>query len=244
MIRTEGIVVKVQPYRESSVIFRLYTAESGLLTVMARGARRPKSPYGECLRTFVKGDFVLYFSGRSEFHHLREALLISDPGELLANEDRYLIANAIIEFTTKSSPVGVVNPRIFCLLDHHLDKLKTVQAWKEMLGIFVNFMVQILKTIGYLPPLDHCLECGSKDIQSFSVVRGGCLCPRHSSEAIQLDRPVVDAIRRLSRGNPPSDIVALNRIFDLLFSFYRYHVGGFEFATGLAIDRKRRAGRI
>lgn len=244
IIKTVGVVMGVLPYRESSVIFRLYTANYGLLTVLARGARRPESPYGGSLRTFVKGDFVLYFSGKGEFYHLIEAQVLTDPADILANEDCYLIASAIVEFIMKISPSGLANPRVFGTLDQYLTKIRVINSWGEAFGNFVSFTIQILQVIGYLPPLDRCVVCNSYDVQYFSVDKGGCFCRNHGSNGIELNRQLVAAIKKLSDGEVITDTNILSTIFDLLEDFLSYHIGDLKFITGLAIDRKRRTNII
>ena len=49
MVATNAIVLKTIPYGDSSIISRLFTEDQGKITVMAKGAWRPKNTTGPLL---------------------------------------------------------------------------------------------------------------------------------------------------------------------------------------------------
>src|SRR5687768_5981665 len=55
LVVTDAIVLHVQDYLESSRIVRMATREHGVQSVLARGARKPRSRYGSSLDLFVSG---------------------------------------------------------------------------------------------------------------------------------------------------------------------------------------------
>ena len=49
LISTKAIILKTIPYGDSSIICRLYTEDQGKITIMAKGAWRPKKITGPLL---------------------------------------------------------------------------------------------------------------------------------------------------------------------------------------------------
>jgi len=72
--RASGIIVRVRPYSDTSLIVHWLTAEQGRVVTLAKGARQPKSPFQGKLDLLFAGD-LSYISGRrSLLHTLREFL--------------------------------------------------------------------------------------------------------------------------------------------------------------------------
>lgn len=70
-----GIVLRIRPLTETSLIVHWLTPEWGRIATVARGARRPKSPFAGKLDLFYEADFSFSRSRRSELHPLREVSL-------------------------------------------------------------------------------------------------------------------------------------------------------------------------
>jgi DNA repair protein RecO (recombination protein O) len=67
---TEAIVLHAFDYLESSRIIRLLTRESGLQSVLARGARKSRGRYGSALDLFAEGSAQIYVKPNRELHNL------------------------------------------------------------------------------------------------------------------------------------------------------------------------------
>src|SRR2546425_7507667 len=73
--RAQGIVLRVYPLTETSLIIRWLTRELGRISTLAKGARRAKSPFRGKLDLFYRADLIFGRSRRSELHTLREVSL-------------------------------------------------------------------------------------------------------------------------------------------------------------------------
>src|SRR5690242_7735522 len=60
LVSSEAIVLHVFDYSETSRILRLATRDAGIVSVLARGARRAKSRFGSALDLFAQGVAQLY----------------------------------------------------------------------------------------------------------------------------------------------------------------------------------------
>ena len=70
MIQTDAIVLHAFDYRETSRIVRLATRELGVVSAIARGAKRPKSRFGQGLDLFTGGAAHLIVHPTRDLHAL------------------------------------------------------------------------------------------------------------------------------------------------------------------------------
>lgn len=77
MRKSRAILIRRYLLGESSLIVHWCTADHGLLKTVARGARRPKSPFAGRLDLFFTADIAWSPSRRSDLHTLTEATLVA-----------------------------------------------------------------------------------------------------------------------------------------------------------------------
>jgi DNA repair protein RecO (recombination protein O) len=70
--RASGFILRTRTFTETSLIVQWVTADLGRMATVAKGARRPKSPFLGKLDLFYEADFSFQRSQRSELHTLRE----------------------------------------------------------------------------------------------------------------------------------------------------------------------------
>jgi DNA repair protein RecO (recombination protein O) len=70
--RSHGLILRTHPLTETSVIVHWLTPDLGRIATVAKGARRPQSPFRGKLDLFYEADFSFARSRRSELHTLRE----------------------------------------------------------------------------------------------------------------------------------------------------------------------------
>ena len=73
--RATGLILRVYPLTETSLIIHWLTQELGRIATVAKGARRIKSPFRGKLDLFYSAEFTFARSRRSELHNLREISL-------------------------------------------------------------------------------------------------------------------------------------------------------------------------
>jgi DNA repair protein RecO (recombination protein O) len=148
--RANGIVLRTHPLTETSLIVHWLTAEQGRLATVAKGARRPASPFRGKLDLFYRCEFSFARSRRSELHTLREATL-QETHAALRRELGWLrqaaYATALIEQTTET---GTPLPGFFALLETLLDLLPRQPA--RPLTVFALEM-KLLAELGLQPDL-------------------------------------------------------------------------------------------
>ena len=120
---TVGLILRTRPLTETSLIVHWLTPDLGRVATVAKGARRPKSPFHGQLDFAYNCDLNFARSPRSELHTLRE-VIVRNSHEKLRRELGWLqqaaYAAALIEQTTETeTPL----PEIFALFASLLDFL-------------------------------------------------------------------------------------------------------------------------
>jgi DNA repair protein RecO (recombination protein O) len=148
--RSTGIILRTHPLTETSLIVNWLTPDLGRISTVAKGARRPKSPFRGKLDLFYEGEFSFQRSRRSELHALREVIL-RETHSTLRNELGWLrqasYAAALIEQTTeKETPL----PEIFSMMREFVASLPNQPPQPQT--IFA-FELKLLDELGLRPDL-------------------------------------------------------------------------------------------
>jgi DNA repair protein RecO (recombination protein O) len=101
---THGIILRTRPLTETSLIVHWLTPDLGRMATVAKGARRPQSPFAGKLDLFYAADFSFSRSRRSDLHTLREASLRETHGAIrqdILKLQQAGYAAAFIEQTTE-----------------------------------------------------------------------------------------------------------------------------------------------
>jgi len=146
-----GLVLRTRPLTETSLIVHWLTKDLGRLATVAKGARRPQSPFRGKLDLFYLTDFSFSRSRRSELHTLREVNLL-ETHKFLRGELAYLqqaaYCAALLEQTTETeTPL----PGIFELLNGLLSHLPSQSAQPRT--VFA-FELKLLSELGLDPDLE------------------------------------------------------------------------------------------
>src|SRR5437870_1829002 len=120
--RTRGLILRLYPLTETSLIVRWLTPTFGRMSTVAKGARRPKSPFAGKLDVFYLADFSFNRSRRSELHPLREVSL-RETHSALRHELGYLkqaayCAMLVEQATETETPLAAVFDLMAGLLAH------------------------------------------------------------------------------------------------------------------------------
>lgn len=100
-----GLILRTQPLTDTSLIVSWITSELGRISTVAKGARRPKSPFAGKLDLFFECEFSFVRSRRSDLHTLREVRLVDSHPALREDLDRLQMAAyaaALIQTATET----------------------------------------------------------------------------------------------------------------------------------------------
>ncbi len=173
MIREfEGIVVSETPYSESSKIINILTKDAGIVGIMAKGAKRIKSPLRVATEKFTLGTFNVYY------HKDKLSTLVSaDISNPLRNIKSDIIKigylTYIVELAYQTAKQND-DAEIYNILK------ATILKIEDGLNPMVMTNILELKMLDYLGvgiDLNKCIKCGNKtNIVTISGDEGGYIC--------------------------------------------------------------------
>jgi DNA repair protein RecO (recombination protein O) len=145
-----GLVLRTHPLTETSLIVRWLTPTVGRLATVAKGARRPASPFRGKLDLFYLADFSFSRSRRSDLHTLREVGLL-DTHRALRQELGWLQqASYCAELIEQTTETETPLPEVFELLRGLLDALSRQAPQPRTV---LAFELKLLALLGLAPDL-------------------------------------------------------------------------------------------
>ena len=182
-LRTEAVVLHAFDYLETSRIFRLATREAGMQSVLARGARRPKSRYGTALDLFASGTAEIYTKAGRDLQTLASFEVTRSRGQLAADLERFTAASAIAELGMRFG-TGEGHTELYDALVATLDSIGESPA-SASIDAAVGGAWHLIAHMGFAPTLDECASCHAlipnDEPASFSHRSGGVVCRRCSA---------------------------------------------------------------
>lgn len=149
--RDRGLVLRVFPLTETSLIVHWLTREAGRIATIAKGALRPKSPFRGKLDLFYLADLSFVRSRRSDLHTLRElSLRETHPAlrrELGFLEQAAYCAALVEQSTERDTPL----PAVFNLM---IGLLQCLPAQSPEPQTLLGFELKLLTELGLRPNLD------------------------------------------------------------------------------------------
>jgi len=178
VIQTEAIVLHGFDYRETSRIVRLATRDAGVVSAIARGAKRPKSRFGQGLDLFTGGVAHLLLHPSRDLHTLVGFDATRARPELAGSLQRFAAAAALAELCIRFGSEDAQG-EILGVLEQGLDAIGT-SADPEVSTRTLAAAWQLVAELGFAPTLEHCASChrpiGTDEQVPFGHRIGGALC--------------------------------------------------------------------
>ena len=157
-----GIILRTRPLTETSLILHWLTPDFGRLATVAKGARRPKSPFAGRLDLFYVADFSFSRSRSSDLHSLREVKLHETHGAIRGDIAKLQQAAYATGFVEQATETETPLPEIYALTRSFLKSL--CEQPPQPQNIFA-FELKLLRELGQEPDLDEThLTPGAKKI--------------------------------------------------------------------------------
>lgn len=231
LVTTHATVLKTYEYSETSKILRLLTRDQGLCSVIAKGARRPRSRFGGLLEPFTDGVATYYAKEGRDLHTLSGFELLRERQSLGSDLVRFAGAGILTEIAFRFAP-SAPDPDLHAQLRRGLDRLVA-----EVSGLETAILEEtwrLIGTLGFGPYVERCAECGRVPLEGekahFNLIDGVILCHRCRPATGDLHLRGLDPIARselsdLLGGNARGTVLRTTRAqLDLLREFIAYHL--------------------
>ncbi len=188
-----GLILRTRPLTETSLIVHWLTPDFGRIATVAKGARRPKSPFLGKLDLFYEADFSFSRSRHSDLHVLREAGLRETHGAIREDILKLRQAAYAAAFIEQATETETPLPAGFELLRGFLNCLCGENSSPQL--IFA-FELKLLRELGLNPDLRKTnLTAGAKQVVRALLNNDWPACVR-----LKLSGAQADELRRFLHG--------------------------------------------
>lgn len=183
MIRTEGIVLSERNAGETSKALKVYTLDTGLVTIYAKGALKRSSKVTSSSQVFFVNEYTISKSG--VFYYIKSANILSSNLHLRQSLVKLSYANLVLEIYLKSNMEEIENKNAYLLLKKYLETLKDSTARVRTMQLLLKY----ISFIGFRPSMNG----------RYFLVDGGGLTPNleNSSKYYELNDEEVEYLNLL-----------------------------------------------
>ena len=234
MLKTiKGYVIHITDYGESSKILQVM-CEDKIYSLMAKGAKKVKSPLRLVTQKLIYGEFVIYYK-ENGISTIKEGTVINSFDNIKLDLKAFSYFSYITELT--SQVIKQHNSsEVFELFDTAVNKINEGLNPKVITNILE---IKYLDYLGVPINLTECVRCGSKtDIITIDPDEGGLICKNCYTNEFIYDLKVIKMLRNyyiinlksISKLKISEEIIDhVNRIINIYYERY----------TGLYIHSKK-----
>ncbi len=232
---SKAIVISKESFGEADLYVQFFTKNWGLISVLAKSAKKSKRRYVGGLDLFCH-DEIFIRGDPKDRPYLNELTVLNSFTGIRDHLDKLLLAGKVTQWVKQLANIAAPLPAVYSLLGQTLSLIESEadESRLELLGLV--FKAKFLAELGLKPRVDACARCGEEleNEEFFDVEAGGILCKVCSQKSplqqfLRIDHEdrtflhVVEDLK-LSRWNDvrmtPSRAVHLSR---LLNQFASYH---------------------
>lgn len=193
-LEVEGIVIGSADYKESSKILNVFTEDKGIISMMARGAKRPSSQMQNMTSLYALSKFDL--NQMQDFYFLNDGHLIDLHQSIRTDIKKIYAAQLCASFIDRTLLEGQTNAQAYLLYKKSLTYLEKTD---QIIRLVSMFILKYMAMIGYRPSLDRCVICNKTvfDQPAFSTDYGGLSCLHHQINYDRLDKQDLNYLKWL-----------------------------------------------
>lgn len=191
--KVQGIVISEHNYSESSKIIHVITKDYGIISILAKGARRLKSSLRGVTGKLTYGYFHIYYK-ENKLSTLISVDIINSFKNIKKDINKISYASFMIELSEQVIK-SEFNEEVYNLL---ISSLKLIEEGLDPLVITNILELKLLDYLGVKPNFDSCVICGNKtDIVTISSYKGGYICSNCYDNEIKVNTKTIKLLRLL-----------------------------------------------
>jgi len=211
LLSSKGLVLKVFPYSNTSVICNIFTDDYGKLTFIVKGIRKPKKPLLSILQPFNLIELQYYYKKDRGIQLIKEADIVISFEKLRNNFSTIIIGSTILNIINKVFEKEYSNEIIFRLIYKTLNKLSDIDAHNKIYFIF--FIFHLNKQLGFMPTIN--------EVKNAIADNGSLFLD-------QINETHIDELLNIN-----IDSTLLKKTYNFLIFFMRHHIHSMSNIKGL-----------
>ena len=181
---SQAIIMRIKDFGESDLLVTFFTADSGLLKGVAKGGRKSRKRFANCLDLFCLANLEFELKRKGGLYFLHSCKLINAFPGIRSDFSSLSLASYMIELMEVLFPQNVVAKEMFELLSNSFFALNEGTR-NDVLRIF--FEAKAMALGGYGINLGSCCDCGrpytGEGRAAFRRNKGGIACLKCEQES-------------------------------------------------------------
>lgn len=221
-----AFVIRAVDYGETSKILTLFSEQKGIISVMSRGVKSPKSKKHNLISLYTEADFEL--NKRNDFYYLKDGIIVNSNLEIRSNIKKIYLTQMIFDLVERTIVKNEEEDNIYKLVQKTIIYLSKTD---NLIRLANMFLIKYISMIGFRPILNRCVNCGENNFQRiyFSYEKGGIVCENHFTqnskildrdEYVYLNQIFIEIFENIDIINNEIDEI---KIFKLIIEFIRYN---------------------
>ncbi|MBU0605579.1 MAG: DNA repair protein RecO [Candidatus Omnitrophica bacterium] len=176
--KSDGILLRRQDLRETSILLTFYTRDFGKIKGIVRGVRGPRAIFGGgAYELFALDEIIFYERKGGEIFTISQCDLLNYFNPIRASLEKLSYASYIVELLDSVTGLSDKNSEVFDLALNSITLLAGHSSSRRVARIFE---IKLLSLLGLMPNFEECANCGSAaGIQPrFSLRHGGLICKK------------------------------------------------------------------
>ena len=230
-----AIVIGSFDYGESDRIVTFFTLENGKVKGIAKGARRSRRRFSNCLDLFCHVKIHFFEKEHRSLTRIDQCDALELFPALSQDVAKMTYGSYFAELVDAMAGEGEPSTELFNLLRTFLSALNRQEPREEMLRVFE---MRLLSILGYRPHLGACVRCRSPidrlEKIFFVPAKGGILCDKCWEGKDEFFPVAIGTIKLLER-SARTDLTKVDRLRfsprsltesrDILPHFLQHHLG-------------------
>lgn len=192
ILKVEGIVIDEKPFGETSKILNIITKEKGLVGVLAKGAKRLKSPLRSVSERFCYANFNISYK-----EDKLSTLISADIINPLRNIKKDIKKVSYLNFLSELTEGVIKESNEIKIYDIYLAAILKIEEGYDPMVISNILELKYLSFLGAKPKLNGCVICGKENVTTISAYKGGFVCKDHSLNEYIVSEKTIKLIKVL-----------------------------------------------
>ena len=173
IVKKKGIIIAESNMGDFDKMLTMLTPDSGKISCVAKGARRPSSKLLAGTQFLCFGEYVMYKG--QEHYSINSCETIEVFYNIRTDLDKL---NYAVYITKIIQDVTAENENSFKILQLFLNTLYMISETDKDLDFIVSvFKIKLLCILGFKPRVEECVNCGQKEqLNFFSIRDNGLKC--------------------------------------------------------------------
>ena len=237
-LSSKAIVLSFEDFGEADRYVTLFTQNWGMITVLAKAARKSKRRYVGGLDLFCHNEIFIRGEPKGRPYLTELVVLNSFPG-IRDNLEKLLAAGTCTQWIKKLADTSIPMESVYRLFGQTLSLIEKETDTERFGLLHLVFKLKLLSLLGLKPRVDQCTRCDNTDFLTNTIFRfemgaGGIICDPCVTQARLGDRielmgherhflHAIDAMK-LSHWNalkfPEDSTRSLSRLMTLFASYH------------------------